>query len=114
MHSLPVAGGASLLGIAAGGAWLGSVWLFRTTGLVLPPVMPVLGGVATFILLTPVADAYDAMVSRRIYKEPIPHDEAARIIVKGKGTLFDPDVVDAFLRVESQWRQVSIELADSD
>jgi putative two-component system response regulator len=59
------------------------------------------------------ADAYDAMVSRRIYKEPIPHEAAVRIIIKGRGTLFDPDVVDAFLKVEGQWRQISRDLVDS-
>jgi putative two-component system response regulator len=64
--------------------------------------------------LMALADAYDAMVSRRVYKEPIPHDEAVRIISAGSGSLFDPAVVDAFLRVESQWRQIAGELADSD
>jgi adenylate cyclase len=64
--------------------------------------------------LMALADAYDAMVSRRVYKEPIPHDEAVRVISAGSGSLFDPAVVDAFLRVEAQWRQISDELADSD
>jgi adenylate cyclase len=64
--------------------------------------------------LMALADAYDAMVSRRIYKEPIPHEVAVRIIIEGKGTLFDPDVVDAFLRVEKQWRQIASDLVDAD
>ena len=63
--------------------------------------------------LMALADAYDAMVSRRIYKEPIPHEAAVRIIIEGRGTLFDPDVVDAFLKVEGQWRQISRDLVDS-
>ena len=63
--------------------------------------------------LMALADAYDAIVSRRIYKESIPHEEAVRIIRAGRGTLFDPNVVDAFLRVEAQWRQIADELADS-
>ncbi len=63
--------------------------------------------------LMALADAYDAMVSRRIYKEPIPHETAVRIIVEGKGRLFDPDVVDAFLAVEDQWRQIAADLDDS-
>lgn len=64
--------------------------------------------------LMALADAYDAMISRRIYKEPIPHETAVRIIIEGRGTLFDPDVVDAFLRVEEQWRQIACDLVDSD
>ncbi len=64
--------------------------------------------------LMALADAYDAMVSRRIYKESIPHETAVRIIVEGRGTLFDPDVVDAFLKVEKKWRQIAHDLVDSD
>lgn len=64
--------------------------------------------------LMSVADVYDALVSRRVYKEPVPHDDAVRIIRNGRGGQFDPDVVDAFLRVEDSWRQISIDLADSN
>lgn len=64
--------------------------------------------------LMALADAYDAMVSRRIYKEPIPHEAAVCIIIEGKGILFDPDVVDAFLKVEEKWRQIARDLVDSD
>lgn len=64
--------------------------------------------------LMSVADVYDALVSRRVYKEPVSHEEAARIIGNGRGGQFDPDVVDAFLRVETFWRQISIDLADSN
>jgi len=63
--------------------------------------------------LMALADAYDAMVSKRIYKEPIPHEAAVCIIIEGKGTMFDPDVVEAFLRVEDQWRRIAVELDDS-
>jgi adenylate cyclase len=59
-----------------------------------------------------VADTYDALISRRVYKEPIPHDKAVSIIVQAKGKLFDPDVVDAFSKVESQWWQIACELTD--
>jgi hypothetical protein len=44
-----------------------------------------------------VVDAYDAMRSRRPYKQPIPHEEAMRQIVQQSGTHFDPMVVRAFL-----------------
>ncbi len=43
-----------------------------------------------------VVDTYDALVAERTYKKAMPHEEALAIIVKGRGTHFDPDVVDAF------------------
>ncbi|HEY5512578.1 MAG TPA: CHASE2 domain-containing protein [Geomonas sp.] len=61
-----------------------------------------------------VADTYDALISRRVYKEPIPRDTAVRIIVQEKGKLFDPDVVDAFIKVEEQWWQIACDLVDAE
>lgn len=52
--------------------------------------------------LMAVADVYDALVSRRPYKEPFPHEVAVKEILDGKGTQFDPEVVDAFMKIESQ------------
>lgn len=52
--------------------------------------------------LMSVADVYDALVSRRAYKEPYPHEVAVKEILDGRGTQFDPDVVDAFMEIESQ------------
>lgn len=49
-----------------------------------------------------VADVYDALVSRRPYKEPFTHEVAVQEIIKGRGTQFDPDVVDAFLSIAPQ------------
>jgi len=46
-----------------------------------------------------VADVYDAMTARRLYREPVTHEEAVQLIGAGRATHFDPDVVDAFLRV---------------
>ena len=44
-----------------------------------------------------VADVYDALVSKRVYKEPIPKEKALQIMRDVRGTQFDPDVLDAFL-----------------
>ena len=44
-----------------------------------------------------VADVYDALTSKRAYKEAMDHDKAVEIILNGKGIHFDPKVVDAFL-----------------
>jgi putative two-component system response regulator len=47
------------------------------------------------------ADAYDALTSKRVYKGAMSHEEAARIIVDDAGSHFDPHIVDAFL--ECAW-----------
>lgn len=46
--------------------------------------------------LMAVADVYDALVSKRCYKEAFPHEESVRIIHESSGSHFDPDVVRAF------------------
>ncbi len=43
-----------------------------------------------------VADVYDALISRRPYKNPFSHDKAVQMILDGRGQHFDPDIVDAF------------------
>jgi putative two-component system response regulator len=46
--------------------------------------------------LMAVADVFDALISERVYKRAFSHDEAARIIRDGRGTHFEPNLVDAF------------------
>jgi putative two-component system response regulator len=62
--------------------------------------------------LMALADVYDALISKRVYKAPIPHEEAVEIIVKGKGTHFDPDVVDAFLELENTFHNIALTFSD--
>jgi putative two-component system response regulator len=64
--------------------------------------------------LMAVADVYDALISRRVYKEGMPHEKAARIIEESSGTHFDPDIVDAFLAVQDQFQDIAIRYGDSD
>ena len=52
------------------------------------------------------ADEYDALTSRRVYKPPMPHEEARRIIEEGRGSQFDPGVIDAFLTIEDRFRAI--------
>jgi putative two-component system response regulator len=52
------------------------------------------------------ADVYDALTSKRVYKSAMAHDVARSIIVKDSGTHFDPDVIDAFLRCEAKFHEV--------
>jgi len=50
---------------------------------------------------------YDALVTRRTYKNAKPHRECVAIIQEGSGTQFDPDLVEAFLRIEDSFCQIS-------
>jgi response regulator RpfG family c-di-GMP phosphodiesterase len=60
------------------------------------------------------SDVYDALISKRVYKKAFSHEEAKRIIVEGKGAHFDPDVVDAFLAIESEFIEIADQFRDSD
>ena len=57
-----------------------------------------------------VADVYDALRSRRVYKPAMEHEKARSIIVEGSGAHFDPRVVEAFLATEEAFRSISEEL----
>ena len=57
--------------------------------------------------LMALADVYDALISERVYKPAFSHEKACDIIVEGKGSHFDPDVVDAFLAVEQKFREIA-------
>jgi len=58
------------------------------------------------------ADVYDALTTRRVYKPPMPHAEAVRIITEGNGTHFDPTVVAAFLQQAGEFERLAIALAE--
>lgn len=64
--------------------------------------------------LMAVADVYDALISRRVYKEGIPHEKAVGIIIESKGSHFDPDVVDAFVELAEEFRAIASRFVDSD
>ncbi|WP_077033853.1 two-component system response regulator [Pelomonas sp. KK5] len=64
--------------------------------------------------LMAVADVYDALISRRVYKPGMPHAKAVQIITEGRGRHFDPDMVDAFLGIAEQFRAVAERYVDSD
>ncbi len=58
------------------------------------------------------ADVYDALISKRVYKPPFPHAKAKTIILESCGSHLDPDVVDAFVAIEDKFVEVAIEHAD--
>lgn len=52
------------------------------------------------------ADVYDALTSKRVYKEAMSHEDTMKIIVADRNTHFDPDVVDAFVAHEADFRKI--------
>jgi putative two-component system response regulator len=61
-----------------------------------------------------IADVYDALIAKRVYKPAFHHSEAEEIIAQAKGILFDPDIVDAFLRIKEEFRKIALKYADFD
>jgi putative two-component system response regulator len=54
-----------------------------------------------------IADVYDALISKRVYKNSMSHNEALDIMVEGKGSHFDPILIDAFLKVEPHFQKIA-------
>jgi len=62
--------------------------------------------------LMALADVYDALISKRVYKPAFSHEKAKAIIIEGKGQHFDPQVVDAFLATEAQFVSIASRYQD--
>jgi putative two-component system response regulator len=62
--------------------------------------------------LMALADVYDALISKRVYKEAFSHEMAVAIVVEGRGTHFDPDIVDAFISIQEEFREIALRFAD--
>jgi putative two-component system response regulator len=60
------------------------------------------------------ADVYDALTQKRVYKEAMAHEVARAIILDGSGAHFDPDVVQAFLRTENQFLGIRRRFAEQE
>lgn len=54
-----------------------------------------------------IADVYDALISKRVYKEAFSHEKACSIIKEGRGKHFDPDLVDAFFAIEEKFLNIA-------
>jgi putative two-component system response regulator len=61
--------------------------------------------------LMALADVYDALISKRVYKPAWRHDAAVKLIREGRGTHFDPDITDAFLQIQDQFRAIAVRYA---
>lgn len=62
--------------------------------------------------LMAVADVYDALISARVYKPAFSHEQAVEEIRRGRGTQFDPVVVDAFLEMAADFQKMARQFAD--
>ncbi|NMG28727.1 response regulator [Aromatoleum evansii] len=64
--------------------------------------------------LMALADVFDALISRRVYKPPMPLEQATDIILAGRGRHFDPDVVDAFLACRDEFASIATRYAEPE
>jgi putative two-component system response regulator len=64
--------------------------------------------------LMALADVFDALISPRVYKPPMPFDDAFDIIVAGRGSHFDPDVTDAFLARFEEFREIAVRYLENE
>ncbi|QDQ28945.1 two-component system response regulator [Chitinimonas arctica] len=64
--------------------------------------------------LMAVADVYDALISRRVYKASMPHAQAVGIILAGSGSHFDPVLVEAFALLVDQFHAIAMRFTDSE
>jgi response regulator RpfG family c-di-GMP phosphodiesterase len=60
------------------------------------------------------ADVYDALISKRVYKPAFPHAKAVRMIKEGKNNHFDPDIVEAFEAIHQQFLDIAIAHLDHE
>jgi putative two-component system response regulator len=58
------------------------------------------------------ADVYDALISKRVYKEALSHEKAVATIKEGAGTHFDAKVVEAFLQVADRFKEIAQKYMD--
>jgi putative two-component system response regulator len=63
--------------------------------------------------LMAVADVYDALISKRVYKGAMTHDQAIEIVREGRGNHFDPDVVDALLAIVDDFKSIAMRYRDA-
>ncbi len=84
--------------------WDGSGYPFGLAGEAIP--FP-----ARFMAL---ADVYDALISKRVYKPAYSHNKAVRMIKEGKNSHFDPLLVEAFATIHAQFQAIALRFLDSE
>ena len=71
-------------------------------------------GIPLSARLMAIADVYDALITKRIYKDAMPHEDAVKVIEAGKGTHFDPDVVDAFSSIKDRFAAIAVQFGEEE
>jgi putative two-component system response regulator len=61
-----------------------------------------------------IADVYDALSSRRVYKDAQPHEECVRIIKEDAGRKFDPELIEVWLTVADRFGEIARQYADEN
>ena len=61
-----------------------------------------------------IADVYDALISNKVYREGMPHDQAVGVIFGERGSHFDPDMVDAFIEIQDEFSDIAQRYADTE
>lgn len=61
-----------------------------------------------------IADVYDAIISNRPYKEGHSHEKAVEIILAGRGSQFDPQLIDAFGEIHETFRSIAEQFVDAN
>ncbi|MET0012627.1 MAG: response regulator [Sedimenticola sp.] len=64
--------------------------------------------------LMAIADVYDAMTSKRVYKEAMHHEEVEQYLIAGSGTQFDPYVVKAFIEIKAEFANIRRRFAEPE
>ncbi|MEZ9822837.1 two-component system response regulator [Shewanella sp. 10N.286.45.A1] len=64
--------------------------------------------------LMAIADVYDALISSRVYKPAFSHEKAVTIIAEGRGSHFDPNMVDCFLSITDEFNAIALQFLDQD
>ena len=59
-----------------------------------------------------VADVYDALISRRVYKPAFSHDDAVNLMRGEKGRHFDPDILECMLSIAPRFADIAHSFAD--
>jgi putative two-component system response regulator len=63
--------------------------------------------------LMAIADVYDALISKRVYKDAYTHEKAVDIVKQSAGSHLDPDIVDAFLQLEDKFLEITANYQDN-
>ena len=64
------------------------------------------------VRIVAIADVYDALSVKRVYKEALPHNVCVERVTATTGLQFDPDLIEVFLSIESEFREIADRFRD--